>query len=156
MENLILKIKKLGFKEYEAKVFLALLKNVSLSASEIADKAKIRRTAVYEILKSFAEKGYCNAIETNSILKYEIINPNIIFDKIQGEINHAKETELTHLKDTFHDLHPLYHSDKPLKVDTQSITVKDEKVGLLCKDCGKSYKTESALKGHITREHSNK
>ena len=111
MENLILKIKKLGFREYEAKVFLALLKNVSLSASEIADKAKIRRTAVYEILKNFAEKGYCNAIETNSILKYEIINPNIIFDKIQAEINHTKETELTNLKDTFNDLHPLYQSD---------------------------------------------
>jgi predicted transcriptional regulator len=58
IEKLILKIKKLGFKEYEAKIFLALLKNVFLSASEIADKAKVRRTAVYEILKGFAEKGY--------------------------------------------------------------------------------------------------
>jgi sugar-specific transcriptional regulator TrmB len=111
MENLIHKLKKLGFKEYESKVFLAILKNTSLSASEIADKAKIRRTAVYEILKSFAEKGYCNAIETNSILKYEIINPNIIFDKIQEEIKHKKENELTNLKDTFSDLYPLYQSD---------------------------------------------
>jgi sugar-specific transcriptional regulator TrmB len=111
MENLIHKLKKLGFKEYESKVFLAILKNTSLSASEIADKAKIRRTAVYEILKSIAEKGYCNAIETNSILKYEIINPNIIFDKIQEEIKHKKENELTNLKDTFSDLYPLYQSD---------------------------------------------
>ena len=109
--QLINKLKTLGFKEYEAKIFLVLLKNSSLSASEIADKANIRRTAVYEILKSFAEKGYCNAIETNSILQYEIINPHIIFDKIQGEIKHKKETELTNLKNTFNDLNPLYKTD---------------------------------------------
>jgi len=111
VSQLINKLKTLGFKEYEAKIFLVLIKNSSLSASEIADKANIRRTAVYEILKGFAEKGYCNAIETNSILQYEIINPQIIFDKIQEEIKHKKETELTNLKNTFNDLNPLYKTD---------------------------------------------
>ena len=91
--QLINKLKTLGFKEYESRIFLVLIKNSSLSASEIADKANIRRTAVYETLKSFAEKGYCNAIETNSILQYEIINHHIIFDKRQAEIKKKKKTK---------------------------------------------------------------
>lgn len=109
--QLIEKLQSLGFKEYESKVFMVLLTNSSLSASEIAEKAKIRRTAVYEILKTFAEKGYCNAIETNTILKYEIINPRIILDKIHADISEENEQRVGTLKDTFKNLMPLYKSE---------------------------------------------
>ena len=105
------KLLKVGFKDQEAKVFMVLLTNSSLSASEIAEKANIRRTAVYDILKSFAEKGYCNAIETNTILKYEIINPRVIGEKIYDEINTENEGKLNLLKDTFKNMLPLHRAD---------------------------------------------
>lgn len=120
-DNLIEKLQSLGFKEYESKVFMVLLTNSSLSASEIAEKAKIRRTAVYEILKTFAEKGYCNAIETNTILKYEIINPRIILDKIQADFNIENEQRLGNLKDTFKNLMPLYKSETDESDNTVNI-----------------------------------
>ena len=115
MENLIHKLKSLGFTEYESKVFVALIKGYMMSASEIADSAGIRRTDVYNILKSFVEKGYCNEIETNSILTYEMISPDVIFDKIERDILREKENELTALKDTMRDLKPLYKTQKSEK-----------------------------------------
>ena len=112
MENeLIERLKTLGFKEYEAKVFIVLLKGSSMSASEIAKEAKIIRNSIYDILKSFVLKGYCNEIETNSILKYELINPEVIFDKIEYNINQSKTKEISTLKDTFNKLLPLYKTN---------------------------------------------
>jgi sugar-specific transcriptional regulator TrmB len=105
---LIDKLKYLGFTEYEAKVFIALLKGSLMSASEIADDAKIRRTDVYNILKSFVEKGYANEIETNAILNYELIDPDIIIDKLERRINSQRQKELDTLKETFKELKPLH------------------------------------------------
>jgi sugar-specific transcriptional regulator TrmB len=107
---LIEKLKYLGFTEYEAKVFIALLKGSLMAASEIADDAKIRRTDVYNILKSFVEKGYSNEIETNSILKYELIDPDIILDKLERRINTKRQKELDTLKETFNELKPLHRT----------------------------------------------
>ena len=110
---MIEKLKYLGFTDYEAKVFIALLKGSLMAASEIADDAKIRRTDVYNILKSFVEKGYCNEIETNSVQKYELIDPDIILDKIQRRINTERQKELDTLKDTFNELKPLHRTKEP-------------------------------------------
>jgi sugar-specific transcriptional regulator TrmB len=115
MEKIIAKLKSLGFTEYESKVFIAVLRGTLMSASEIADSAGIRRTDVYNILKSFVEKGYCNEIETNSVLKYEMIEPDIIFDKIERDILREKETELATLKETIKNLKPLYRSEQQEK-----------------------------------------
>jgi sugar-specific transcriptional regulator TrmB len=112
MKDFVIKLKSLGFTEYESKVFIAVLRGNLMSASEIADSAGIRRTDVYSILKSFVEKGYCNEIETNSILKYEMIDPDIILDKIERDILKKKETELTTLKETMKELKPLYRTEK--------------------------------------------
>lgn len=107
---MIEKLKYLGFTDYEAKVFIALLKGSLMAASEIADDAKIRRTDVYNILKSFVEKGYSNEIETNSILKYELIDPDIILDKLERRINTQRQKELDTLKETFNELKPLHRT----------------------------------------------
>lgn len=111
-KELLNKLQELGFKEYESRVFLVLIKGSCLSATDIAKKAKIHRTAVYDILKKFAQKGYCNEIETNTILKYEIIDPRVVFDRIQQEFQNANKVRLTKLKDTFEEVFPLSNTDK--------------------------------------------
>lgn len=122
--ELINKFQDLGFKEYESKVFLVLLKGSALSASEIAEKAGIRRTSVYEILKSFASRGFCNEIETNTILKYEIIDPRVIADKIEREIKQYNESRLNNLKETFksvEEIHKTSDSEENNKVNIELI-----------------------------------
>ncbi|MBN8571822.1 MAG: TrmB family transcriptional regulator [Ignavibacteria bacterium] len=108
MSEIIQQLKKLGFTEYESKVFVAVLKGNLMSASEIADAAGIRRTEVYAFLKSFVEKGYCNEIETNSVMKYEMIDPDIIMDKLERKIIKTRQEEIDNLKSTFKTLKPLY------------------------------------------------
>jgi len=110
MNELIRKLQASGFTGYESKVFLALIQGKLMSASEIAESARIIRTDVYKILRTFVRKGFCNEIETNTILKYEIIDPDIILDKIEGKIINEKEKEIKNIRDVFKEIKPLYKS----------------------------------------------
>lgn len=94
------------------KVFLAILKGGIMGASEIADDAGIRRTDVYAILKNFVERGYCNEIETNSVMKFEMIDPDVVLDKIERRIIKSREEEISVLKTAFKELKPLYKSNE--------------------------------------------
>jgi sugar-specific transcriptional regulator TrmB len=102
------KLKSLGFKEYEARVFIVLLKGHPMSASQIAKQAKIIRNSIYDILKAFVQKGYCNEIETNTILNYQITNPRLIFRKIERDYQESFNNSISNLKETFTDLQSIY------------------------------------------------
>jgi sugar-specific transcriptional regulator TrmB len=117
--NLIEKLRSLGFKEYEARVFLVMLKGNPMSASEIAKEAKIIRNSIYDILKFFVEKGYCNEIETNTILNYQIINPKFILDKIERNYHNSFKTNISNLKDTFTELQSIYQAKPEIKNDKE-------------------------------------
>lgn len=108
MDELVLKLRLLGFTENESKIFLALLKGRLMSATEVSKASRVTRTDVYSILKSFVDKGYCNEIETNSILKYEMIEPEVILGKIQLNLEREKEKKAKAFDDTFKILKPLY------------------------------------------------
>ena len=110
--NFLDKLRKLGLKEYESKVFLVLLKGSLMSASEIAKKSKVPRPKVYEVLRSFVERGYCNEIETNSIMMFQIIDPDIIVDKMEKELHLNYKKSLADIKDSFEELKPLYRSEE--------------------------------------------
>lgn len=110
MTDLINKLKSLGFTDYESRIFLALFQGHFMSATEIAEAARVRRTDVYNVLKSFVERGYCNEIETNTIMKYEMIDPDVVLDKIEIRIQREKEKQISSFKDTFRELKPLFRS----------------------------------------------
>ncbi|MCB0721945.1 MAG: hypothetical protein KDC42_06555 [Ignavibacteriae bacterium] len=113
MENLDeikLYLKKIGFTENESKVFLALLNGSQMSASEVAKAAGIRRTDIYDILKVFVERGYCNEIETNTILKYEIIDPRVISGKIIDDIKTESGQKIQNAEDLVKKVAPLYNT----------------------------------------------
>ncbi|MCE1165236.1 MAG: hypothetical protein LWX07_07525 [Bacteroidetes bacterium] len=110
MDDFVIRLKSLGFTEYEAKIFIALYQGHHMSASEIADSADVRRTDVYPVLKSFVEKGYCNEIDTNTILKYELIDPDVVLDKILANIQQEKIRREKNFNEIFTNLKPLYRS----------------------------------------------
>ena len=110
MSDNIKKLESLGFTNYESKVFTVLMKGHNMTASEIANEAKIPRTSVYEILKSFTEKGICNEITTPSKLRYEMIDPDIVEDKIEKEINSKYKNQLDELQSSFKSLKSIYKS----------------------------------------------
>ena len=107
-KDLIENLKTLGFKEYEARVFFALLNGKPMSATEIAKESKLIRNSIYDTLKSFVEKAYCNEIETNTVLQYQLIDPDVIFDKIEKEYSDSFKTKMNLLKDTQSKTKALY------------------------------------------------
>ena len=98
MEEIINKLENLGFTNYESKVFLVLMKGHNMTAAEIAKDANIPRTSVYDILKSFTEKGICNEIETPTKLRYEMIDPDVVEAKLRNEFKTTLLTKLDELK----------------------------------------------------------
>ncbi len=109
MTELVKKLENIGFTTYESKVFIALMKGYNLTAAEVAERSGVPRTSVYEILKSFAEKGYCNEIETPTKLRYEIIDPQIIEGKLENEFNNRHKKQLTELKTSFEQMKPMFN-----------------------------------------------
>jgi HTH-type transcriptional regulator, sugar sensing transcriptional regulator len=114
-KKLIADLKNLGFNEYKAKVFLCLCKGGLMTAAEIAKDAKIVRGSIYDILKSFVEKGYCNEIDTNRVLQYQIIDPDVIIDKIERDYKDDYNSRLSQLKDTFKEVKNIYTTQIPAK-----------------------------------------
>src|SRR4030095_8335 len=110
-ESLLEELKELGFNEYKAKVFIALSSGKIMSASEIVEEANIVRGSIYDILKSFTAKGYCNEIETNRVLQYQIIDPDIILDKIVQEYTQEHSSSITRLKNTFKKIKENYSTE---------------------------------------------
>ncbi len=107
-KDIIERLKSIGFKEYEAKIFVVLMKGIPMSVSEIAKEANLIRNSIYDTLKSFAERGYCNEIETNTILKYQLISPEIITGKVEKEINESNKKRVITFKDTVEELNNFY------------------------------------------------
>jgi sugar-specific transcriptional regulator TrmB len=95
-----------------------------MSAAEIAKEAKIPRTSVYQILRMFAEKGFCNEISTPSKQLFEIIDSKIIEDKFKIEIESEHKRKVFNLNDCFTELRPLYKSKQPAEFKTDVELVK--------------------------------
>ncbi len=113
MEEIINKLENLGFTNYESKVFLVLMKGHNMTAAEIAKDAKIPRTSVYDILKSFTEKGLCNEIETPTKLRYEMIDPDVVEGKLRNDFKIAHNRKLDELTGSFSKLKNLYKVTAP-------------------------------------------
>lgn len=111
-EEILDKLRVVGFKENESKVLLVLLNGNMMSASQIAKESRIIRNSIYDILKSFVEKGYCNEIETNTILQYKCIDPIVMLDKIEKEFNEGNRSRIQTLKQTFDNISDYYKAGK--------------------------------------------
>lgn len=114
MENkqLIEELKALGFNEYKAKVLIVLTSGKIMSASEIVREAKIVRGSIYDILKSFVQKGYCNELETNRVLQYQVVDPDVILDKIINDSDEMHKAMVTQFQTTFDKLKSNYLNEK--------------------------------------------
>ncbi len=113
MKEILKKIERLGLGNYEAKVFLVLYQGYRMSAAAIAKEAKIPRTSVYDILKSFSAKGFCNEVKTPKKLVYEVISSRVLEDKIKIEIEQEYKKRMIALQDCFASIKPLYKSKQP-------------------------------------------
>ena len=156
MKEIINKIERLGFTAYEAKVFLVLYKGYRMSAADIAKEAKIPRTSVYDILRNFREKGYCNEVLTPTKSIYEIIQSGVVEDKVRIEIEQEFKRKQIALQDCFASLKPLYKSKQPAeyKADVELIKgynrLRAQKFVELVKNSHKGILLMNRFKGNVS------
>jgi predicted transcriptional regulator len=72
-ENLL---KKIGFSQNEAKVYLAALESGLNSAQNIAKKANLQRTTTYSVLGYLVERGVIGKSKENNKTRYKAESPN--------------------------------------------------------------------------------
>ncbi len=67
-------LKEAGLTEYEAKCYVALLRYGSMEGSEVADKADVPKTRVYDSLRSLDEKNLASKIQERP-MKFSAVEP---------------------------------------------------------------------------------
>lgn len=123
-EEIIRNLESLGYTNYESKVFYALFTGSNMTTTEIAKTAGIPRSSAYEILKEFTKQGICNEIETSSVVRYKLIDPKVVEDKIEKEIHETYKSRISKLKTSFEKLGPIFKSEaagEEEKIDVELI-----------------------------------
>lgn len=103
MADLVEKLKEIGFNTYEAKVYIALLKNYPATGYEVSKLANIPQSRVYDTLKVLEEK---NIVASNNAkpVEYIPVKPKQILNgykkKIDSTLNYL-EKHLPEVKDDY-------------------------------------------------------
>lgn len=155
MDEIIRELEVLGFTTYEAKVLCVLFEGHVMTPTEVAKEAKISRAYAYDVLKAFAQKGICNEIQTSTVVKYELIEPKVVKDKIENDIRETFKTRTEKLNGAFSKLIPMYKSKEkePSYTDVELIKgfnhLRFEKFVELMKNAQKEMLLINKLGGYV-------
>ncbi|MBP8613603.1 MAG: TrmB family transcriptional regulator [Firmicutes bacterium] len=83
---------QLGFTEYEAKTYLALLKDNPATGYQISKNAGIPRSMVYEALGRLSNKGAVMSIPTGDTTRYAPIPVTTLLDTLRHKYEDALDT----------------------------------------------------------------
>jgi len=107
MESVVGKLQKVGLTEYEAKVYLCLLRNHLNTATKLSEKSGVPRTKIYQVLESLKRKGWIQ-IYSGIPLLFKAVDPRDIFEKVKMDYSEFLESikatldrEVTGMKEKF-------------------------------------------------------
>jgi sugar-specific transcriptional regulator TrmB len=76
-------LKKFGFSDREAKIYLALIKKIETSAYVLAKETGIPRGTIYEVLEEMKVKGFISSSKVNGKLLYTCESPNRLISSLK-------------------------------------------------------------------------
>jgi len=88
MESIVENLVLLGMKEYEAKVYVALVGMGEGNARRIHETSGVPRPRVYDILEGLAARGFVE-VRQGSPLVYRPVNPETVVARLKGDIDAA-------------------------------------------------------------------
>jgi HTH-type transcriptional regulator, sugar sensing transcriptional regulator len=83
--DLLTDLNAIGFTEYEAKVYLALLKDHPATGYQLSKQAGIPRSMVYEALGRLDVRGAVLKTEDAKVTLYRPVPPEALLDRLNGE-----------------------------------------------------------------------
>ena len=97
-KSVVEKLKRVGLTEYEARVYLCLLKNHLNSGTKLSKKSGVPRTKIYAVLRSLQQKGWVK-IYSGAPLLFRAVDPNEVFERIKKEYEKFLESIQTTLSE---------------------------------------------------------
>jgi len=88
--NILDSLKKLGFTERDAKIYMAVLQFGEIPASIIANNTGIKRTTVHETLKNFLKKGLVKFTRKKNTNYYSAVDPEKVINDYYSAIDAFK------------------------------------------------------------------
>ncbi len=84
-DNLISKLVEIGFSEYEAKAYLALLRKSPVTGYELSKLSGVPRSMIYEVVGKLTARGAALTLRTGDTTKYAPVPAAEFLDQIQRE-----------------------------------------------------------------------
>lgn len=78
-------LRKIGFSEKEAKVYIQLIHLGPQAVSIISEKAQINRTTTYDIIDSLIKKGLVSLIKKSSTTYFKALDPKELLNYLERE-----------------------------------------------------------------------
>lgn len=97
MDNELSLLNKIGLTDAEAKVYLTLSQNGSLTGYEASKMANVPRSKIYNILQSLIDKGFVLFTQYESNNKYIVVPMKEVSNKIKKEVS----SNLDRLEESF-------------------------------------------------------
>jgi sugar-specific transcriptional regulator TrmB len=86
-DNLILELTHIGFTEYEARVYLALLREHPATGYQISKQSGVPRSMAYESLARLASRGAVLKSSSGKTTTYRPLPPDVLLARLQDEHN---------------------------------------------------------------------
>ena len=131
MEMAVNKLKQVGFSEYEAKAYIALLEENPLTAYEIAKSSGIPTSKIYEVIKRLENKQTVQSIHGDRSKMFIPTPPDEFIQNFRVEIDgklHAVRNELKDIRrgmDTSYTWHIKDHEGLVLKAKRMLDTARE-------------------------------
>jgi sugar-specific transcriptional regulator TrmB len=123
LNEMITKLQPFGITGREAEVYVAMLKNGALSASEISKITTVSINKIYEVLQNLVKKKMCSENYLNGVKLFRCIEPKIAFKNIFS----IYEEEIARKKNMYGELEEslmfLYSKEKNSKSPMDYIEV---------------------------------
>lgn len=87
-------LRKIGFSEKEAKIYMQLIRLGAQPVSVISQKAGINRTTTYDIIESLTKKGLISSIKKGSATYFKALDPKNLLNYLEREkVEQSKKIE---------------------------------------------------------------
>lgn len=84
VKNLIQQLKNMNFNEYEAKAYISLVKQGTVTAYQVSKDSGVPRSRIYEILDVLVEKGIVIKEEIDESIQYSPLPVDVFLQKVQS------------------------------------------------------------------------
>lgn len=100
MNDLIAQLVKLGFTEYEAKVYVALQRCGETTGYQVAKESGVPRSTVYEVLDKLTARGAVVTQSLGDMVRYAPVPPDLVLDRMRHEFEDALDALAEGFKQT--------------------------------------------------------